>query len=352
MGNMKILSSAIENIIFVIIIALIIGVLIFVNKLRKKGKFHSPSLGDSEFSANAQGAGQDSVAALHRLAHSAGLSIDQIKMLDFVFQTDEVTDPSESFNNSELLDRHFKRAYKTILEDTSTKTDVQERLALLFSTRNILDMGGITSTRQLAEDTDTLIKVGQESYPSKVLSAKGKDLVVENPPDASGEPVKLNRNSTVTLSFFADSERAFSLGTQVLKIETSDEGSKLHLAHTNRIQYQSNRQFRRRRTDLSADMYLVHQEEKKFVADKEKLAGKIMDISIGGCGIQTNSSIASSSQLKIEFNPNPSLKAAVLGQCLRTNQNGTNMVMHIKFLKVPLRSLNAINALVFEYSDR
>ncbi|GHT58667.1 hypothetical protein FACS1894109_13280 [Spirochaetia bacterium] len=351
MGSMKILSSVIETIIFVIILMMFIGVLIFVNKLRKKGKFHSPSLGDSEFSANAQGADQDSAAALHQLARFAGLSMAQMKMLDFVFQNDEVTDPSESFNSSELLDRHFKRAYQTILEDTSAKTDVQERLALLFSTRNILDRG-ITSTRQLAADTDTLIKVGQESYSSKVLSANGKDLMVENPPDASGEPIKLNRNSTVTLSFFADSERAFSLGTQVLKIETSDEGSRLHLAHTDRIQYQSNRQFRRRQTGLSADMYLVRQEEKKFVAEKEKLAGKIMDISIGGCGIQTNSSIASGSRLKIEFNPNPALKAAVLGQCLRTNQNGTNTVMHIKFLKIPRRSLNAINALVFEYSDR
>jgi c-di-GMP-binding flagellar brake protein YcgR len=99
-------------------------------------------------------------------------------------------------------------------------------------------------------------------------------------------------------------------------------------------------------------MYLVRQEGKKLVADKEKLAGKIMDISIGGCGIQTNSSIASGSRLKIEFNSNPAQKAAVLGQVLRTNQNGTNMVLHIKFLKVPRRSLNAINALVFGYSDR
>ncbi|GHU92574.1 hypothetical protein FACS189479_01980 [Spirochaetia bacterium] len=349
MGSMKILSSVIETIIFVIIAAIIIGVLIFVNKLRKKGKLHSPSLGDSEFSANAQGAGQDSDFSLHRFAYSAGLNRDQTKMLDFVLKTDEVTDPAESLQSPELLDRHFRRAYQTITGDKPT--DVQERLRLLFSTRNILDNSSITSTRQIAEDTDTLIIAGKESYPSKVLSVNGKNLVMENPPDSSGEPVKLPRNSRVTLSFSAQSNKGFSVETRVLGIEDSEEGSRLRLAHSNQIQYESNRRFRRRQTGLSADMYLVYQEEKKFIADKEKLTGKIMDISIGGCGIQTNSSIASGSRLKIEFNPNPSLKAAVLGQCLRTNQNGTSTVMHIKFLKVPLRSLNAINALVFEYCD-
>jgi c-di-GMP-binding flagellar brake protein YcgR len=290
-----------------------------------------------------------------------------------VFKTDEVTDPAESLQSTELLDRHFKRAYQTItggkadarrkdlVEPLAARpstakppmtTDIQERLALLFSTRNILDNSGVTSTRQIAEDTDMVIKAGKESYPSRVLSANRKNLVVENPLDAEGEPVKLERNSKVVLSFFTQSDKEFSVETQVLGIKEPGEEAKLYLAHSNRIQYRSNRQFRRRQMGLSADIYPVRLEEEKMVADKKKLAGKIMDISIGGCSIQTSTSIASGSRLKIEFSPNAALKAAALGQVLRTNQNGTNTVMHVKFLKVPHRSMNAINALVFEYSNR
>ncbi|GHT63121.1 hypothetical protein FACS1894110_00200 [Spirochaetia bacterium] len=354
MGSMKILSSVIENIIFVIIVVMIIGILIVVNKLRKKGKLNSPSLGDSEFSANAQGAGKNSDFSLRRFACSTGLDKNQTRMLEFVLKNDEVTDPAESLRAPELLDRHFKKAYQTITDGTA-KPDTQERLALLFSIRNILENSNITSTRQIAENTDTVITVGKESYTSRVLSAKGKNLVVENPRNSGGESVKPERNSRVTLSFFARSEKGFSVETQVVGIEESEDVSRLRLAHSNRLQYQSKRQFLRKQTAIPADFYLVRLEniekEKKLVVEKEKLSGKIMNISIGGCAIQTNSSIASGVRLKIEFSPTTALKAAVLGQEPRTNQNGTTMVMHIKFLKVPRKSMNAINALVFEYSD-
>jgi c-di-GMP-binding flagellar brake protein YcgR len=350
------------NIIAVIIVVLAVGIIIFFNRMRNKGKFNNPSLGGSELGAHKYGA-----FTLYRLARSAGLDRDQTKMLDFVFKTDEVIDPSESLQNPELLDRHFKRAYQTITEGaagretaeaepaaakSSTATDVQERLTVLFSTRNMLEGGSITSTRQIPEDTDTVIKVGKESYPSKVVSVNMKNLTVENPQDAAGVPLKLERNSRVILSFFAQTEKGFSVETQVLGTGESGEGSRLYLAHSNRLQYESLRRFRRKQTALSADLQLVHLEEQKMVLDNEKLAGQIMDISIGGCGIQTNSSIPSATRLKIEFSPNPALKAAALGQVLRTNQNGASTVMHIKFLKVPRRSMNAINALVFEYSDR
>ncbi|GHV53807.1 hypothetical protein AGMMS49579_13240 [Spirochaetia bacterium] len=359
MGSMKIFSSAIENIIFLIILVMFIGILIVVNKLRKKGKLNSPSLGDSEFSANAQGAGKNSDFSLHRFACSAGLDKNQTRMLEFVLKNDEVTDPAESLRTPELLDRHFKKAYQTITDGTAKPpvgADAQERLTLLFSIRNILENSNITSTRQIAEDTDMVITVGKESYASKVLSSKGKNLVVENPRNSGDESVKLERNSRVTLSFFARSEKGFSVETQVVGIEESEDVSRLCLAHSNRLQYQSKRQFLRKQTAIPADFYLVRLEniekEKKLVVEKEKLSGKIMNISIGGCAIQTNSSIASGVRLKIEFSPTTALKAAVLGQELRTNQNGTTMVMHIKFLKVPRKSMNAINALVFEYSDR
>ncbi|GHU56696.1 hypothetical protein FACS189442_5430 [Spirochaetia bacterium] len=343
--------------IFVFGVILIVAGFIYVNKLKNKGKFDSAAFGGIEFGANA-GAGKSIGSVLRRLARSAGLNRDQTRMLEFVFKNDEVTDPAESLRTPELLDRHFKKAYQTITEGAAKPADAQERLALLFSTRNILDNSAITSTRQLAEDTDAVIKAGNESYPSKVLSAKEKNLVVENPLNAGGESVKLPRNSRVTLSFLAQSDKGFSVETQVVGIEESGDGSKLYLAHSTRIQYQSNRKFRRKQTALPADLHLVRLEdtgnknEKKMVVDKEKLNGKITNISIGGCAIQTSSSIAPGVRLKIEFSPNSTLKAAVLGQELRTNQNGSSTVMHIKFLKVPRRSMNAINALVFEYSDR
>jgi c-di-GMP-binding flagellar brake protein YcgR len=119
------------------------------------------------------------------------------------------------------------------------------------------------------------------------------------------------------------------------------------------------RRFRRRQVSHSCDYFLVRLEDlknkkpPKMVVDPRRMTGTATDISIGGCAIKTQSSIPAGSRLKIEFDYSQSaLPLAVLGQVLRINRSGmANTIMHIKFLKVPRRTMNAINSMVFEYGD-
>jgi hypothetical protein len=131
----------------------------------------------------------------------------------------------------------------------------------------------------------------------------------------------------------------------------------LQLVHSSQIKRLSQRRFRRRQTYTQAYFYFVYVEEtgfkkqKRMVVDKRRLTGSIMDVSIGGCSIKTNVNVPSGTRLKIEFIQSNHGTIAVLGQVLRTNRTGISTIMHIKFLKVPRRSMNAINALVYEYVD-
>jgi c-di-GMP-binding flagellar brake protein YcgR len=90
--------------------------------------------------------------------------------------------------------------------------------------------------------------------------------------------------------------------------------------------------------------------EQKMVVDKRTITGRILDISVGGCSIQTSSVISAGVRLKIGCAANGQ-RIVALGEVLRINRNRTGTVMHVKFLKVPRKSLNLINALVFEYID-
>jgi len=40
---------------------------------------------------------------------------------------------------------------------------------------------------------------------------------------------------------------------------------------------------------------------------------------------------------------------AALGQVLRTNRSKTNIILNVKFLKIPRKSMNLINASVYGY---
>jgi hypothetical protein len=283
-------------------------------------------------------------------------------MLEFVLRNDSVTDPVRSINSPNLLDRHFKRAYRIIERSADTEEEAQERFSLLFSTRNVLESasssgGGVTSTRQVAEKTAAVITIGQDSYPVKVISAKGDNLVVENPQNALGTPLRLPRGGKVTLSFFTKSSKGFSFESRVLGTVDSPDGPVLQVVHSSQIKRLSQRRYRRRQAVIAAVFHFVYVEEtgrrkeKKMVVDKRRLTGNILDISIGGCSIKTNVSVPSGTRLKIEFIYSNNVHVAVLGQVLRTNRTGISTIMHIKFLRVPRRSMNAINALVFEYAD-
>ncbi|MDR1099636.1 MAG: flagellar brake protein [Treponema sp.] len=344
---------------FFIGLGVLITVLVVVNIIRKK--YNPPIMGGGGISGTTS-TRHFSGFTLHRIANNIGLDREQTKMLEYVLKNDGVTDVERSINSPNLLDRHFKRTYRIIERSANTEEEAHERLSLLFSTRNILESasgGGdnITSTRQVPEKSAAVLSIGQESYPVKVISTKGDNLVVENPQNALGSPIRLPRGGKVILSFFTKSSKGFSFETRVLGTSDSADGPILQLVHSNQMKRLSQRRFRRKQAVIAANFYFVHVEdtgyrrEKKMVVDKRRLTGNILDISIGGCSIKTNVPVNSGTRLKIEFIHTNGVTVAVLGQVLRTNRTGISTIMHIKFLKVPRRSLNIINTLVFDYAD-
>ncbi|MDR0878267.1 MAG: flagellar brake protein [Treponema sp.] len=345
-----------DYVIFGVGLGVVILTLIIVNFIKRK--YNPKALGDSVDSSSSR---RFSGFALHRLASSIGIDRDQTKMLEFVFKSDDVTDPERSLKSATLLDRHFKRAYHIIERTAASENEAQDRLSLLFSTRNALETasggGGLSSTRNVPENSSAVLNIGEGSFPVRVISSKGDALVVENPKNALGTPVRLPRGGKVSLSFFTKSSKGFSFESRIVGAADSADGPILQLLHSTQIKQLSKRRFRRRQAIIPGNFFYVyveetgHRKEKKMVVDKRRLTGNIMDISIGGCSIKTNVSVPSGTRLKIEFIYSDTLNAAVLGQVLRTNRSGMSTIMHIKFLKVPRRSLNTINALVYEYAD-
>jgi hypothetical protein len=91
---------------------------------------------------------------------------------------------------------------------------------------------------------------------------------------------------------------------------------------------------------------------RKMTVDSRRFTGTIMDVSIGGCSIRTNASVPLGTRLKIEFDYLDKMIIAALGQVLRINRSGAiNTIMHIKFIKMPRKTMNAVNALVYEYDE-
>ena len=340
---------------FLVGIVAVIVIFIVLGIIRRKVPSASP--GGMQASETSGGYNPFANMAIHGQLKSMGMDHDQIKMVDYVFKQDNVTNPQHSLSSAALLDRHFRKAYRMIERSARSDDEAQDRFSLLFSTRNILEAKSgesTSSTRQIPENSAAVLGFNKESYPVKVLSTKGDHIVVENPQTALGSNVQIPRGSKVMLSFFTKSSKGFSFESRALGISESGGHPALQLVHSDKVVNLSKRRFRRRQVAVSAVFYLVNMEEsgrgkeRRMVVDNRRMTGNIMDISIGGCSIKTNVLVKSGSRLKIEITFG-GINIAVLGQVLRINRTGIKTIMHIAFLKVPRRSMNAINAMVYEY---
>jgi hypothetical protein len=310
---------------------------------------------------------QFSIFALHRLARTYALNREQTKFLEQIFRNQGVREPQRIMKNPVLLDNCFKKAYKTIEKTSENEKESQEKIALLFSLRNTIENAWgmeniITSTRQIADNSEVLLIVGTERYPARVVSSKTKTMSVECLRPGQQNSDLFARGSRVTLSSFSKSGNGLSFDTMIVGTTDNLNSPTLQIAHSDNVKLLAfHRKFRRKQTDLPCTISIITVNEvrqglkkiKKLSVDKHKIPGNIPNISIGGCAIRTNVSVAAGSSFKIEINfASDARPLAVLGQILRINQNGSRgTIIHIKFTKITRRAWNVINAMVFNYYE-
>jgi len=348
-------GSAANNTTVLIAFGIIFAVVIIIVLI---GNAKKPGINGSTSGGGGGGGGRlRNFFTMQHLVREIGLNSDQARMLGFVFKTDDVTEPEKSVSNPALLDRHFRRAYRVIETTSKSDAEVQSRLALLFSTRNMLEnsaVGTISSTQQLKEDTNLTITYNREKVKVNVITAKTENLAVAMPKNILGTQIKIPKGTRVSVLFFTKSNKGFSFETRVTGYSTMHGHPVLQLAHSNKLRFLSNRRFRRRHAVIACFMFLVYVEgagkKQRLVVDKRRLTGNIADISVGGCSIKTSSPVKVGARFKVEFAQGEN-NVAALGQVLRINKTGISTVIHIKFLRLSKKSMNLINAFVYEYND-
>jgi len=299
---------------------------------------------------------------LHKIALSYGLDREQKKLLEYVFRNDGVTDPERVMKTPALLDRHFKRTFRTIERNSTTDEDAQARLVKFFSLRNAIESSGgssDSSSTRLSDNTPAILGNGKDSYPVKILSTRGQNVVIEYPKNILGTPIRITKGTKVSLSFFTKSSSGFSYDGTVSGAVNTDHGQGLQITRTGEMKPLVKRKFRRKSANLHCDINFVRVEEfgtgrkkeTKLIVDNRKFTGMIQDISVGGCALKTSAPIQAGSRLKINIDYDDSHPINVLGQVIRTNRSAAGTILHTKFLKVPRRAFNSISTYVFGYND-
>ena len=349
--------SPTEIIIGISVLAAFIGLILIINSVKNR---QTKSKGVSEDEPPQKSAGgMSSIFSgikLRSIARSLGLNREQTSMLVKIFKTDMVQDLEKSINTPALLDRHFKRTYRIIEQSTVPEKERQHKFSVLFSARNILEnsvIGGMTSTHQMKDYTMLSLTYGKDKYNISALSAKGDYILAEAPKNALGSQIKIPKGAKFTVMFFTRNNKGFSFDTRIVGFSGRDGNPVMQLAHSNQLKFLSQRRYRRKQTSIACFLFLVYVEgsgkKQRLVVDKRRLQGNIADISVGGCSMKVMAPVQVGARLKIELSPGDE-KVAVLGQTLRSNRTGAGTIVHVRFLRISEKSMNVINAFVYEYA--
>ena len=299
---------------------------------------------------------------LHRIASAYGLNREQTKLLEYVFRNDAVTDPQRVMNNPALVDQHFKRTYREIERTSETEAEAQHRMAKLFSLRDTIEFAVCSSNvspPRLSENTPTVLLLNKDSYHVKVISSQGRNVIVEAPRNLLGTLVRVAKGTEVVLSFFTKSSDGFSLAGHAAGAVDTHRGQGLQISHSGKVKPLVKRMYRRKKVSAKAEVSFVNLEgaggkkrDQKIVVGTKKFSGTVLDISNGGCALKVSAPIPAGARLKISIDHTSDHFINVLGEVLRINKSeSVRTILHIKFLKVPLRAFNSISALVYGYRD-
>jgi len=300
--------------------------------------------------------------ALRRAAAPYGLNSEQVKLLDYVFRNNNVSDPVRVMGEAAILDRHFKRAFRNIQRDSGNPERTQQNLSRLFILRNTIEAAPIedSATSSLpVEKTQGIIRYGNDNYNVMIYVSRSRNIMTEVPKNTLGTSIRINKGTGVSLTYLSRSNNSYTLACVYVGIEKTEFGAGFQLSIAGRPRPLTKRQYRRRQVDLRCEFFFVQLIESgkgrnktsKLVVSPKKFTGKVRDISAGGCSIKTPVPVQAGSRLKINCNLTYTEQVTVLGQVIRSNRSAAGTVIHVKFLKVPMRAFISINTLVFGFDE-
>jgi c-di-GMP-binding flagellar brake protein YcgR len=304
-------------------------------------------------------------ASFRKAARAAGLADEEIHSLAEYGKALGLSNPDFVFRNPQKLDAFFQAAYKQIDKVSDSEADADERKAMLFSARERLTQvraqgGAVSSTRQLGRGVPlTFIAPGEESYPSVILAVEPTGIAVEPVADSYGSAIRFRRGTKLTCFFYTKGHKGYQFTARIIGWEKVGSKEAMVLSHSEAVNALPARNHARREMMAPCTFYRVAvtatkaKSQQKSAARVENIPypGTIMDISAGGLGIQCTNPLQAGEFIKITFNPGGGVQAA-FAKVIRMNKNkNIGGIMHVQFVKISRKSLNAILSFIYGYAD-
>lgn len=296
-----------------------------------------------------------------------GFTDEQADFFTRLCNTNLVGNPRHLLANAREFDEFIAETIARLHTAASPEREIERQKTLLFTIRETVSNRSrtskkITSTRSLPNGQPfTLITGKEEHYPSVIVINSPSGLLCKVPRDIFGNELRLPLWSKVRILFYTRTGESYQVSGRILRYESGKNETMMLIAHTNSVKAFPNRRHDRKsiRTPCTishvtvANVVSGKHTEHKFYPSPKKFPGKILDISSGGCSIETPTPQSTGEYISIECILEGKIEDTIIGKIIRMNPSvePTESVIHVQFAKMPRATMNRIFAYIYNYGD-
>ncbi len=320
------------------------------------------------------GKGKKSVASqrkfnrnvFQRMASNVGLAKTQLESLEKLIKVCKVKQPFLIFSNAGLLDDILKKGIYSVNHNKElSEGDKEKRLNDYYKIKEKLERSsrrgvGITSTNLIRPGQSIVISLPDGTQlQTKIVTNLKRMLVCAIPDELAADSLTWKRGTNIKAHFWRNNDSGYVFASKILGYDSVQGRPTFLIQHSRTLKRNQQRKFRRRPLARSCFFYPIeivsvgkgrNVRRRAYVQENFKHIGNFLDISAGGCSVNSQAPLERGKLLMIMFEIERGERLTAYGKVRRVTQSkGLFSVMHIMFTKVTSRNLNNIYSYVYNY---
>ena len=295
-----------------------------------------------------------------RTAKSLGLTPPQCDTLDRLVEAVKVRQPFLVFSSPALLDDVLRRGLYSIEADrTATEEQREARKSVIFGIKLAIERNarrGTVLRSTLLVKPGQVLSIGTESggkFQSRVVSNM-RDFLTILAPAADGG--RWPRGTPVDIYFWREGDAGYTFRSKVLGYDTVKGTACVLVQHSKTLRKEQRRKAKRKELMRACFYYPVRVadaggQRRAVIEHNLRALGTVVDLSTGGCAIQTLSPFEPGRLVMVEFDIERKTPIRAFGKVRGVRRSGPRGgVMHVMYTRVTRQYLNRICEFVYDFS--
>ena len=307
-----------------------------------------------------------SSTVFRRMARTYGLPRAHAEMLENLVRACKVKQPTLVFTSAGLLDDTLKKGLYSLQSARGISEEEREKRAtLIFQIKQIVERN---SRGGASLKNTTLLKPGQmltitpqggSPFASRLISNMRDFLTVSTPQGAAGADTRWMRGTPLSVYLWRDNDAGYSFQSKVLGYDSVKGISCVLVQHSRTLRREQRRRNRRREIMRACFYYpirIIEVPEGRTIQQRASVErsmrglGPVIDLSAGGCAIQTLNPLDRGKLIMVEFDINTKAPVRAFGKVVSVRrQKGRGGSMHVMFTRVSRQHLNRISEFVYNF---